>query len=345
MGDWKGVLGVWAHRLMNGTVGGSLDHLLSLGLHPSNTVVLSGFFRSGTTFLMETLAESFGYRTCFEPLSPAVDKSGRTRAGLGLQERLPILQPEGSPSSPLDKFFLHVLTGKVTSKWTRMGRRFRTWWQRPLLVKSVRMNGVLGHLKGSYGCPTILLLRHPYAVAYSLSRLQGMKRMLSEAEPKSFLQGFRDLDEVSRQVLKRFPNPGWERIAFYHALSSYLPMQAGRLYPESAPTAVVYYESLAMNPHLTINRLAGQLGHREPHSVLSESSWSDWNSQGASAFHRCYAWESELPQEVRQIFEAVYRSFPVLETTWETWESLRVAHKKQVSPAKTFQTPYPQARP
>jgi hypothetical protein len=155
--------------------------------------LIAGSGRSGTTWVLDSLAKTNGLRPVFEPLHPHVSEVGNRYAHRALR---------ASDSCPdLEQFFAEVVAGRALPLWTRYRRQIRwllpppaefsTWqdagrtvrrWgklfrdlpelfiaarRKHPLVKCIRANLMLDWLVRSQGCLVVLIVRHPAAVIES----------------------------------------------------------------------------------------------------------------------------------------------------------------------------------
>lgn len=197
-------------RRMRLAVGGArtIDWALAC-LHLAKPVVLiSGFWRSGTTWLQECLAESLDAKTVFEPLSPF---NTPRRAQLvarfsgdedALQAFVPADLLEDDPTwALLDAAF----TGRHGNNFLLSCRRnMAESRRRKIVVKDVRLQFNLPAVHRRFGIPIIHIRRHPCAVVASLLaadwhwsfervRLSALMPDAAARLPREF-----DMDAVSR---------------------------------------------------------------------------------------------------------------------------------------------------
>lgn len=289
--------------------------------------MVTGFYRSGTTFLMESLARSAGLRSVFEPLCHQVRSTAtlyRRVQGAITPEILPIQEPGAEPGALIGPFLEGALKGNVVESWTRNGRPACSYLRRKLLVKSVRMNGVVNYLKHHHGCSTVLLLRHPLAVASSVSRLPRMRRVLLDEDHLDFiLEDPGKLDMPCREALERCRDNPWKRLAFLQALATYLPLKWSLLHPNSAPL-VVRFEELALRYEVTMRNLLTELGYPGRAVSVPVNSWTTWGNEKKGLLHRCYGWEERLDSTAVAAIEGTYRGLhSLLDGQWEEMEKLR----------------------
>lgn len=161
-------------------------------------VIIVGSGRSGTTWVLDAIAEANGMNTIFEPLHPILGATAQRYSNRYLVAT--DVEPE------LDCFMGSVLNGRHPGFWTRYRERpnrlypsltafssigaAKHWmkrWQyvaqhhmrfrpragRSLIVKFIRANLMLSWIKGNFPCRILFVLRHPLAVIESKVRLGG----------------------------------------------------------------------------------------------------------------------------------------------------------------------------
>jgi hypothetical protein len=155
--------------------------------------IIAGTGRSGTTWLLDALAEANALRAVFEPLNPAGLRAAREFAHRWV--------PPETDWPELERFMVRALSGRLLGLWpdlrvrpdrfrftnlTRLryiygtGRSIaagvhRYWRQhgRPPLVKFIRANLMLGWLRQRFDARIVLLVRHPGGVVASTLKLGG----------------------------------------------------------------------------------------------------------------------------------------------------------------------------
>jgi len=162
--------------------------------------IIAGSGRSGTTWILDALAEVNGLRPVFEPLHPK-----------SVQGAEPYAYHYFSPqteAADLEVFLNQFFTGTYHSIWTdfrirpirlmprwrnftslgRMYALFSEWrgavrrfvhyrgmlGNSPILVKMIRANLMLGWLREKFDARIVFVVRHPGAVVESKVRLGGI---------------------------------------------------------------------------------------------------------------------------------------------------------------------------
>ena len=236
-------------------------------------VLVSGFWRSGTTWVQECLAEALGAKTVFEPLSP-LDPRRRAMlaeqgvAGLsydGLQAAMPGPLPD---DDPLWEFLADACTGRHTSNFILNCRSsLRESFATRIVVKDVRMPFNLDGFHRRFGVPVLHVRRHPCAVVASLLAADwdwsfasvGLGHLLPAMEDRDDVLRDCDGDALSRIA-------AWGAVTERHAAASL----DGRAWGHA-----VVYEEIAADPAPAFAALCAKLGlpqRRTPHfSRLSAS--------------------------------------------------------------------------
>jgi hypothetical protein len=134
--------------------------------------LISGFWRSGTTWLQEILADSVDAKTVFEPLSPCnpprrsmLEAAGVTNYAFS-EAHIP---PAAGPRDPLWTCIDAALLDGRCSQFTYACRTgIRDSLRRRIVVKDVRLQFNLAGAYERYGIPVIHIRRHPLAIVNSL---------------------------------------------------------------------------------------------------------------------------------------------------------------------------------
>lgn len=130
---------------------------------PSQTIIVAGSGRSGTTWLGNVIAADPLFRIIFEPFD-----SRRVAQFAGLPLR-PYFRPD-QQNVAWEGVFRQVLLGKIRSPWIDRESP-RHGWAPKKLVKEIRANLMLSWLGRTFHCPIAYIIRHPCAVV--LSRLRN----------------------------------------------------------------------------------------------------------------------------------------------------------------------------
>lgn len=220
-----------------------------------NTVIISGTGRSGTTWIADILNYNNGYRYMFEPFSP---KEVRIFKKTG---ELPYLRPQNK-APRIYELVKKVLSGRIRGGWISKGNH--KFISRKRLVKEIHINIALKWIKSNFPeIPVILLLRHPFAVAYSKTRLSWwdadriMKIYLNQEDlVEDFLK---DKIEAASKLEDDF-----SRFIFIWCIENIVPLSQfsrGEIH-------LAFYENFCRDPRSEIKRMFDFLGKDMDEGVL-----------------------------------------------------------------------------
>lgn len=154
------------------TVAGALtiDHGFAVLGVSRPIVVVSGFWRSGTTWLQECLAEALGAKTVFEPLSPMEPRRRVTLGGVFATEDVSqAFVPGPDQSLAFWRSFEAAACGQTGSRFSLSCRRnIRESFRSRIVVKDVRLHRNLRKVHERFSLPVVHIRRHPCAVVASL---------------------------------------------------------------------------------------------------------------------------------------------------------------------------------
>ena len=246
---------------------------------PISPRFISASGRSGSTWVQDCLAQANGCVTLFEPLHEERTREAHAHAFRYLHE--------DDADAELERFFDGVFRGEIGRLWARYRinrkhfwhgpqvflsygklhrqiakyrrlyrnyRQYRGEFSGPAVVKFIRANCMIGWLARTYRAPSMVLLRHPCAVAESKRRMAiwssdfALERYYADPRLADALAGialpdYRTLGQVSRFVLH------WcieTRVALDQAQRCGIP--------------VIFYERLVADPDREWRRAADALG-------------------------------------------------------------------------------------
>ena len=248
----------------------------------SKPVIIAGSGRSGTTWILDGLCTVNSRRAIFEPLRPAC-VPGADHIACSCVDR-------DEQRDDLKEFFDPLFAGNINGIWidyrirtdrlvpsaarfrsvratydwylrlrklSRNYRKYHATLGRPIIVKMIRANLLLGWLKRNYPYEAVLVLRHPGAVIESMLRLGG-----EDWGPVAALGLYRRqkslLDCFDSQIANRIGNcnSDLERYMMVWCIENALPVQnAAR-----DGVHVVFYEDLVLSPETVWPAMARHLG-------------------------------------------------------------------------------------
>lgn len=300
-----------------------LDCELSSCLNPHETLVVSGFWRSGTTWLEEALREILEAKTLFEPLDPLADDMQTVLAHDGVADKkfeflrlyLPYCNAGTLHGHPLYDVFYKALRSESRGSWVRRFRKgLEESYRSRLVVKFVTAQLCLRAAQNTFDMPVLHVYRDPRAVVASIKKTRWhwlfdhlvlRKHLLRERDGRGeFFSQWRDeILEYDRQ------NP-IARVVVYWALTEKFLEHSYAGYHGRA--VFVSYEKLAQQREAIFATLLTQLGLRpaqENFRVSGDDSTTTSDAQrGASVGERLGGWQRFLtPPEIVEIESIVQR--------------------------------------
>lgn len=247
-----------------------------------DTVLVAGSGRSGTTWLSSLINHDDEYRFIFEPFQPAKVPE------CGTFLRKQYLRPEDDRPEYLEPA-AGILSGKVRSRWAdRFNRKFLA---RKRLVKDIRANLLLGWLRRHFPeMPTILILRHPCAVADSRLRLGWLDNLDETMTQKPLVEDH--LSPFEDDILAA-KNP-FERSIFLWCIENCVPLRQ----PGAEKLHVVFYENLVAEPERELASIFDFLGES-----------FDGGMPEAEVFNRTPEWTGRVDADRRKRAAEILRLF------------------------------------
>jgi len=274
-------------------------------------ILVSGFWRSGTTWLQECLAEAMGGKSIFEPLAPENSRWESVLLRAGLQEKnlrsahIPGPKP---PGDVLWRYLDDTLMGRGSRRFVLSCRRsVGDSLKRLVVAKDVRLQHNLSAVHARYGVPIVHLRRHPCAVVASLraARWEWSFADLRLADLFSARCGNEDRS-AERLAAERYDTDLLSRVTAYWALTE---GAAARQLDGARWGRLQSYEAAVAQPFETVAalcRFAGQAQVRQPSPHLN-SAMTDPERVGDAPTTRTHDWKRRLSGDevarVRQIVD------------------------------------------
>jgi len=323
-----------------------IDSLIGKSLDPSDAIIITGYWRSGTTWLLQSLSEEIGAKSVFEPLHPGIPAYRRTViTDYSLvrddSEYLNLYMPyeDGSldPSRNLYSYLRRALTGQVTEPWVQGPRRrsrrrkgmasefklldvpyrIREALKTTIVTKFVRGHLLIPAVQSTFSPCIFHIRRDPRAIAASFQR-----------------RGWRWHEDLSLEDQLLRPNDGrteyfarWAslireydaaapliRIAVYWIL---LERYVEQVAATPSGVTVLSYEELCLNTERVVDTVfRDTLDHDVSLSAFGrDSSTTDDCREQLSAEERVNSWKSELSPQHRSDIEKAMASFDIQEFT------------------------------
>jgi len=246
----------------------------------SSTAFVVGSARSGTTWVGEVLSADPDTRFIMEPFDT---RNAAFRGGL---PQATYLAP-GAQNERLGFFCDKVFTGQLRSRWSDQFNHAHHAKRR--VVKDVRTVALLGWITARYpAMPTIYVVRHPLATAWSMASL-GWGAHGELLAPDGRLDA---LGERERQVLLRQ--------SFLAEVARWCVEQSRALRHPNPSVQVCFYEDLVADPTSGFGEVAETLRRRSP-------AWANF--------------QADLDAAARPSATSVRRQAPSTVEGWvETWQ-------------------------
>lgn len=134
-------------------------------------IIIVGSARSGTSWLAETIAKQYRYRSLFEPEHEFNTPKGHLLCDAFFKEK-------DSIPTEADRYLKQVFRNRVDNDWIAQNSNRK--WKRHLwplipkkfVIKFVRCNLGAHAMQHTYGIPVVHLLRNPYDVLHSQNRVK-----------------------------------------------------------------------------------------------------------------------------------------------------------------------------
>jgi hypothetical protein len=217
---------------------------------------ISGTGRSGSTWLTEVLVDAFSARVIFEPLR-------RDRVRLSAAIPWGFYVDPDDPAPDTRHVLARILSGRIRSPWTDKHNIKRLRYERRL-VKEIRSNNLLPWMTRAFPeVPFIYLLRHPFATAWSATKLGWSPYFGEFLKQTELMDGplapYRDLIDA---------NVGEKNLFHRHILRWCIENLVPSTMTPAGSAHVIFYEDLLEDPGGELKRLASHL------DTYSDGYWS-----------------------------------------------------------------------
>jgi len=254
-------------------------------------LIIAGSGRSGTTWILDSIAESNGLSTIFEPLNPILVKQAKPFAFQYYREE--------SNYPDLARFMEKVFSGKFKNLWANYrinsskllpwtnfttfikndrnpfnhGKAKLKYFMKSLnyykkyrrkatdrfIVKFIRANLMLGWLSKNFRAKIILLIRHPAAVVASRLHLIGPNR---DWGTSATLELYRKNSFLYEDFLHKYDNILYKplslvaTLALLWCIENVIPLQKA----QSIGHSTLFYEHLIDDPKFYVPKAVNALG-------------------------------------------------------------------------------------
>ncbi len=293
-----------------------IDQLSSFNKKPSDAIIISGFWRSGTTFFFELIQKLTNGKVVSEPFEfrfkPSrkyhLKKNFMTSNGNYITEMYPYI-PINSKDLNLLIFIEKLTKGSIGDYKTHRRKPLKNSFKSPVIVKFVRANLAIGAIQNHFACKTIFILRHPAAIVASILRGEGMRYFLT-------IDYFKDIFTLQSHLMKDYLhhyshllskdnyNP-IEYITLYWCITNIVPLL--QIQTNNFNPYIIYYEEFMLNQNSSIQDLVRYLETDKNNShnidMFENSSTTRSNRINSSLHDRIFGWKNELqPDQISMIY-------------------------------------------
>lgn len=301
-----------------------IDHALAPQIDPSESVVVSGFWRSGTTWLEEALTEILQAKTIFEPFHFSVPATRKLFKYYGIAKKPEAFRELFIPhcgdatlelQPVLHNYYDGALRADLAGDAVRVLRRDTAECYRTRVVaKFTRGQFSLRAAQNTFGMPIIHVYRDPRAVIAS-AKMTDWYWLFDHLSLKAQLLDIKDgrANYFRRwaEVIQEFDADKVARLAAYWSLTEKFLLDS---FANGGRIAVVRYEDLnRQKEKLMLDTLATlgvkknwndqiQLSNRDSYSTSQQR-------QGLSATERISGWKKVLTANEITTIESVVAKF------------------------------------
>ncbi len=299
----------------------AIDHAMAAQIDPRETVVISGFWRSGTTWLQEYLAEILQAKTIFEPFHFLVPASKRLFKHYGIAKKpeavrelfIPYAADRPfAPESLLYYYYDGALRADLSGRAVRVLRKDAAESYRPrVVVKFTRGQFSLHAAHHTFAMPIIHVYRDPRAVVAS-AKMTDWYWLFDHLDlPEQLLtmqDGRAEFFGSYAGAIREFSHDKVARIAAYWALTEKFIQEA--FAGDRARFIAVSYEKLNREKENLMPALLARLGIKEIQqekltSPNKDSFSTSSQRQGVSTEERIRGWQKALSRPEIAMIETI----------------------------------------
>jgi hypothetical protein len=309
----------------DGRIAYQIDRALSSCIDPRETLVISGFWRSGTTWLQQAMAQLLRAKTVFEPLHFMVPEA----KGVNPRQKsaaedvtffelyMPYCAQTTLDGSPLHDLFGRALRADISGRAVRLLRKsVRESFRLRVVVKCVKAPLFLRAAQDTFSMPVIHIYRDPRAVIGSI-KLTGWSWLFDHLSLRDQLIGLNDgradfFRNWYEEILGYDEQDMVTRITAYWALTEKFLLHSYANH--RARFAFVNYDELTRGRERVLRDTLTQLGIR--HGADERFRFLDGDSftttpqrRGVSVHERMAGWRRVLSGSEIAIVESIARDF------------------------------------
>jgi hypothetical protein len=304
-----------------------IDRLLAARIDPRDTLVISGFWRSGTTWLQEVLAQLLKAKTVFEPLHFEVPAAREIFAYYQVAIKhdpfLELYLPycgDQMLGEPLRSLFDKALRADLPGQGLRLLRSdVSEGLRRRIVLKFVRAQLCLRAAQNTFMMPVIHIYRDPRAIIASIKKTEWgwlfdhlwlREQLLEPRDGRAdFFGRWRD------EILEYDKSDAFARVTAYWALTEKFLQHCYGDADQRTRIVFVSYEELCQKREKSVSQILEKLGVRpevppEHNRVLDVDSFSTAQQRrGASMEERIAGWQKTLSRTEVATVESIVQRF------------------------------------
>ena len=312
---------------------GVFDRLNGFLVDPQQTLIINGFWRSGTTWLQEYAANLLRAKRIFEPFQAragyilgCLDEISPVRRDYGFCNGLmPFISSEISLETKLFDIINQAQRGQLTSKYVLRDQRlldFDRCFKKQVVVKYVRGSLSLRAMANTFSCPVIHIYRDPRAVIASIKQRKNWGE--GAFTNFSLCSHLLEVDDGRYDYFKRWKNEIYAmektedlgRLAAYYCLTEqYLSDSFSGEF--NGRFACVRYEDLVINGYSMLDDILRNLDlkpyvmHVENLQSFSNPSTTQYqsNTKSLTLEDRLFGWKSKLNNNDAEVVTSVVETF------------------------------------
>jgi hypothetical protein len=327
------------------------DYMNAVRVDLKNSLIINGFWRSGTTWIMESAASLLEAKIVFEPfnppnpnftkvsdspLGPCLPEMGLPRTDHAfIRGCMPYIQApldEDSQVVGLVKRSLHGVhpyrSSLNSQGWAE--KNLAECLRPRVVTKFTRGALCLRPIQDAFGIPILHVVRDPRSVIASLKKTQSGNLgwgAFNNFPLKEQLLGIQDgraayFSQWQDDIEKYDQKDDFSRLAAYYCLTEHYLLDSFRT--AQGPFKVVHYETIVENGPAALQSALADLG-LNPESQqsidLSRSSITDWNNQihssQSSPKDRIFALRNQLTKQQLSAIEEVVTYFGMENRLWD----------------------------
>jgi len=295
-----------------------VDYGLSWVIPSRRAVVITGFWRSGTTWLQQLVASALGAKRIFEPFYPKID---RYASLTGVEDRqlgslhhawMPFFGHTCTRNRDVQEYLSDCLTGRISLKhesgeqgyWLRSSRAYQTEaFRLRTVVKFVRGQLMLPGLLSAFDVPILHYRRDPRAVLASFKRKGWVDWFRCDAPlQKLLLWGEDERDEYFGQwneQIEQIDQTGsaFAQVAAYWVLTE---RYVDEVASENDAVEIVHFQRVKEERNAYLLGVLGELGVQGaqpvPEEVFEKRSMTAQETAQAPTEQRTRDWRDTLSE-------------------------------------------------